>query len=81
MNPEAPEDSVTLLPAVFVGGRAIALEVEVVGAWVDGTYVSVGQLRNPKDGEDQAVAEAAHAVVRQVCDAVVAARNAQEGTA
>lgn len=34
------EDDVRLFPPLQIGGHEVALEVEIHGAWQDGTYVS-----------------------------------------
>ncbi len=75
---DAARDYIHVLPPIVIGGRELALEVEIVGAWADGTYVSEGDLRNPKDAEHAAVAEAASGAFRRVRDAVMAARQAQQ---
>ena len=38
-----PEDRIRLWPALFAWGHEISLEVEIHGAWVDGTYVPAGE--------------------------------------
>lgn len=35
---DAQTDHIKLWPPVVIGGQEIALEIEVHGAWVDGTY-------------------------------------------
>jgi len=38
-----PEDRIRLWPALFAWGHEISLEVEIHGAWMDGTYVPAGE--------------------------------------
>ena len=40
MSEDPPEDHIRVFPPLHVAGHEIALEVEMHGAWQDGTYVS-----------------------------------------
>ena len=43
MSEDPPEERLRVFPPLQIAGHDIALEVEIHGAWQDGTYVSRGE--------------------------------------